>query len=962
MPWKMTVSVPADDARRLAALRRYDILDTGPEEAFDEITRTAARMFEVPISLVSLDDGCRHWFKSHTGWEQTEIAPEISFCSHALLTGDIMEVPDATLDERFSSNPLVSGAFGVRFYAGAPLVTPDGFPVGTLCLVDVRPKLLTPQERDLLRFMGNQVVALLELRRKATELARREEQLENAFDAAGLGVWEWDIDSGTVNWSSQAKTLLGLPASDELFSLESLRTQFLAEDVDQAEPSFNACISGTADRLRIELRAFVGGSAPRWFQFEGRTHRNRDSDRRRMTGVIRDVTAQKARDEVIRTSERHFRSYFEMPLVGFAESTPDMRWIEANPRFCEMMGYTWDELHGRSWASLTHPEDLASDLGPFEEVIAGRSDGYSLEKRYVRKDGSILHAEISVRCLRRPDGSAESFAAMVQDISERKHTELALRENERRLSLIFNNATDAMVLIRVQAKTEFHIVSANARFVERLSGQAGDLYDEDIVGRPVAELTGSIFGVDAATGHPTVERLARIAEECVPETFEERIQGAEGMQSGETVLTPVSDSSGRCVFILYSSRDITERDQARDERDLLEAQLRQAQKMEAIGTLAGGIAHDFNNILGAIMAYTDLALMDQGDHAAQKEDFAQIMKGSDRARKLVEQILSFSQQQKQERRPVRLKPVLTEVLRLLRSTLPASVNLDVLIQPDTPTVLADPTQIHQIIINLSTNASHAMRGEGTLGIRLEGVWVDQNTAADTPDLRVGPYALLTLTDTGHGMPAQTMKRIFEPFFTTKPPGEGTGLGLSVTHGIVKEHEGAITVASQPGHGTTFRIYFPEHAVPAANDLSAHPAILGGQGALVLVVDDEPAICHAVGGSLQRIGYEVALANSARQGLEIFSAAPEAFDAVITDLNMPGMTGPDLAARLFEIRPGIPVFLATGFSAQWNQKAALEFGFRDILHKPVSITTLAQSLHRVLHHDAPSDPVLADPVI
>jgi PAS domain S-box-containing protein len=950
----MTASLPANDARRLAALRRYDILDTGPEEAFDEVTRTAARLFEVPIALVSLDDGYRHWFKSHTGWEQTEIAPEISFCSHALLTREIMEVPNATLDARFSSNPLVAGAPGVRFYAGAPLVTPDGFPVGTLCLVDIRPKLLTPRERDLLRFMGNQVVALLELRKKATELARREEQLENAFDAAGLGVWEWDLDSRAFTWSPQAATLLGLSGSDESFSIESLRTQFLAEDIDEADPALKACMAGTADRLRIELRAFVGGSTLRWFQFEGRTHCNPDSDRRRMNGVLRDVTAQKARDEVIRTSERHFRSYFEMPLVGFAESTPDMRWIEANPRFCEMMGYTWDELRSRSWASLTHPEDLHSDLGAFREVIVGRSDGYSLEKRYVRKNGSILHADISVRCLRRPDGSAESFAALVQDISERKETEMALRENERRLSLIFNNATDAMVLIRVQSEQVFQIVSANARFAERLATQAGELYIEDIVGLPFQDLPGSIFGVDVATGRPTTERLVRIATECAAETFEERIEGADGTQSGETVLTPVPDSSGRCLFILYSSRDITERDQAREERDVLEAQLRQAQKMEAIGTLAGGIAHDFNNILGAIMAYTDLALMDQIDHTAQKEDFAQILKASNRAKKLVEQILSFSRQQKQERRPVRLQPVLTEVLRLLRSTLPSSINLEVTIQPDAPTVLADPTQIHQIIMNLSTNAAHAMRGEGTFGIGLESVLVDQKTAGGSPDLRVGPYALLTVTDTGHGMAAQTAKRIFEPFFTTKPPGEGTGLGLSVAHGIVKEHEGAITVTSHPGQGTTFRIYFPEHAIPSENEISSHPAILVGKGELVLVVDDEPAICHAVGRSLQRIGYEVALANSARQGLELFRAAPKSFNAVVTDLTMPGMTGPDLAAKLFEIRPGIPVILATGFSAQWDKEAALEFGFRDILQKPVSITTLAESLHRALLSDAPSD--------
>jgi PAS domain S-box-containing protein len=679
-----------------------------------------------------------------------------------------------------------------------------------------------------------------------------------------------------------------------------------------------------------------------------------------MTGVVRDVTAQKARDEVIRTSERHFRSYFEMPLVGFAEFTPDLRWIETNQRFCEMLGYTPTELRSRTWPDLTHPEDRHLDLAQFREVIAGRSDGYSLEKRYLRKDGSILHAGISVRCLRRPDGSAESFAAMVQDISERKNAELALRENERRLSLIFNNATDAMVLLRVEPEGRFGIVSANARFVERLALTGGDTLIEDIVGRPLDTLPGAIFGHDATTGQATMDRLGRIAARVEAETFEEAVPVPEGTMTGETVLTPVPDSWGCCAFILYSSRDITERERAKQQRDLLEAQLRQAQKMEAIGTLAGGIAHDFNNILGAIIAYTDLALMDQGDAKAQKEDFNQILKASDRAKKLVEQILSFSRQQKQERRPVRLQPVIHEVLRLVRSTLPASVVLDVEIEADSPAVLADPTQIHQILLNLSTNASHAMRGEGTLGVRLEHARVDAATAATVPDLRPGSYALLTVTDTGHGMDAQTLKRIFEPFFTTKPPGEGTGLGLSVAHGIVKEHEGAITARSEPGRGTVFRIYFPEHSVPGIEELSARAPLPSGRGEHILVVDDEPAICHAVGRMLKRIGYSVALAASAQQGLAAFRDAPDSFHGVITDLAMPGMSGPDLATRLLEIRADIPILLATGFSGTWSRDTARAHGFRDLLQKPVSLGDLAGTLHEVLADSAVSPSIRPQP--
>jgi PAS domain S-box-containing protein len=946
-----------NETRRLAALRRYDVLDSAPEEAFDEITRMAARLFNVPVSLVSLVDESRQWFKSRVGLELTQTPRDISFCSHALNRRDVLEIADATLDERFRENPLVSGAPGIRFYAGVPLSSPEGHVLGTLCVIDSRPRSLDEREKDLLRSLGRQVVGQLELRRVSAELARREEHLHQAFEAAGLGTWAWDLGSEEVRLSDQALQLLGLKEADTVRSIDSLCSLFLPEDAAAARRLFDACLAGQASRVRLEAKALAGGSALRWLQIEGKVYTEAANGRRRLSGVIRDMTGQKAREEVVRTSEHHFRSYFEMPLVGFAESSADMRWIEANARFCDMLGYTWEELRSRSWASLTHPEDLHLDLAQFKEVIAGRSDGYSLEKRYLRKDGSILHAEISVRCLRRPDGSAESFAAMVQDISERKTVELALRENERRLSLIFNNSTDAMALLRVEGDGRFRIVSANARFVERLAATGDNMFIEDIVDLPLPPDGGGVFGVDTATGCPTAERLARIAASGGDvETFEERTRAGEGVLFGETVLTPVPDVSGRCVFILYSSRDITERERDKKQRDLLEAQLRQAQKMEAIGTLAGGIAHDFNNILGAIIAYTDLALMDQGDPEAQKEDFGQIMKASDRAKKLVEQILSFSRQQKQERRPVRLQPVINEVLRLLRSTIPATITVHVAVQPDAPTVVADPTQIHQVMMNLSTNASHAMRGEGILGVRLERVVMDERSDRDVPNLRSGSYALLTVTDNGHGMAPQTVKRIFEPFFTTKPPGEGSGLGLSVAHGIVKEHDGFITVDSVPGRGTSFRIYFPEHAVHNGEELASRPQIPAGQGQHVLVVDDEPAICHALGRMLQRIGYVATLASSPEQGLELFTSDPASFHVVITDLTMPGMTGPDMAARMMEIRPDVPLLLATGFSGTWNRSTALEFGFHDLLDKPVSITTLAESLHAVLRVDPPKDVV------
>src|SRR5581483_8888077 len=418
----------------------------------------------------------------------------------------------------------------------------------------------------------------------------------------------------------------------------------------------------------------------------------------------------------------------------------------------------------------------------------------------------------------------------------------------------------------------------------------------------------------------------------------------------ENTITPVRDSGGRITHFISVKQDISR------EREM-ENHLRQAQKMEAIGTLAGGIAHDFNNILGGIIGYANLALMDCKGNQEAVESINQILHGGERAKQLVAQILTFSRQQKHEMRPLPLQLLVGDALKLLRSTLPTTIEIISRIEGAIPPVLADPTQIHQVVMNLCTNSAHAMKGRaGRLEVALDSVHVDDPAAYPGVSLTPGHHAVLTVSDTGHGMDASTIKRIFEPYFTTKDPWEGTGLGLAVVHGIVQEHAGAIQVESEPGSGTIFRIYFPAWETPI---VSAEPPAaqepVRGNGQSILVIDDEPAIAKTVARLLEHLGYVVMSETDPRSALALFRKEPNKFDLILTDLTMPGMTGVELAVQMLQIRPHLPILLTTGFGGSWDREPLHGLGILEMIHKRAPPLTLAKALSEALAATRPAAP-------
>ncbi len=396
------------------------------------------------------------------------------------------------------------------------------------------------------------------------------------------------------------------------------------------------------------------------------------------------------------------------------------------------------------------------------------------------------------------------------------------------------------------------------------------------------------------------------------------------------------------------SREIVEREHAEQNQQRLEEQLRQSQKMEAVGTLAGGIAHDFNNILAVIIPYSHFALEESADRPQMQEYLRQILAASDRAKNLVQQVLAFSRRQRQERQILDPQPIVKEALKLLRSALPTTIEIKQDLQP-TPPVLADPTQIHQVLMNLCTNAEHALHGQpGRLEIALTTTHVDAAFAQLHPELRVGEYVRLSVRDTGCGMSPELLARVFEPFFTTKAPGQGTGLGLSVVHGIVKSHDGAILVQSQPGQGTEFQIFLPAQQRSAiAPVVETKPALAMGQGQHILLVDDEPAVANAVGRLLAQKGYRVTVKTSAPEAWRVFRAQPADFDLLLTDLTMPGLTGVELARQVHTLRADLPVVLTTGFGGDAVTNAMTGTNIRKVLQKPLTPSLVTEAIHATL---------------
>jgi PAS domain S-box-containing protein len=597
-----------------------------------------------------------------------------------------------------------------------------------------------------------------------------------------------------------------------------------------------------------------------------------------------------------------------------------------SPSHTQILGYSPEEMIGTNAFAYLHPDDKERVVAAFGNCL---SDGIAHEIfRFRHKDGRYVWLDASAKLTGDSQGFFTGVVVGGRDISKRKEAEERLRESEDNLRSIYNNATEGIF----QSTPEGRFLSVNPAFA-RIFGYASP---EEMIAA-VTDISTQYY-----INPEDRRRYVKILEEQgTINGFEFRAQRKDGSEIWISNNTWASfDKNGRVLRYEGIVEDITEKKN-------LAVQLLHAQKMEAVGTMAGGIAHDFNNILSSMIGYTELA-MDEPDEKERQHDLEQVLRSCDRAKSLINRILAFSRKTVVDKRPVDLGRQIREAVKLLRSATPATIHIRQNIPSRDATVLADVSQMHQVVMNLCTNAVHAMKERGgVLEVSLTQLEAEQGNALISPDIKPGPYLLMEVTDTGHGMDDGVMKRIFDPFFTTKEASEGTGLGLSVVFGIVKGHDGYITVRSEPGCGTTFSVYFPRIQEQTTQETVPEQIIAGGSGERILFVDDEEMLVRLGRGMLIKLGYRVSEVTDSALALEMIMENPDAYDLVITDMTMPCMTGLDLVREIWKIRPKLPAVLCTGYSELIDEEKARRVGFNGFIQKPLHLRELAATIRDVL---------------
>ena len=659
--------------------------------------------------------------------------------------------------------------------------------------------------------------------------------------------------------------------------------------------------------------------------------------------VVVDITDRKRAEDALLTSERKLRSLLDAIAVGVVVHAPDTRVLDANPAACRMLGLTLDQMFGKeaidpAWHFV---DEQGVPLTPAQYPVHLALASGDAVKGYVggvrRPDlGHPVWVSCDAFVLRDAQGRVDEVVVTFVDITERRSAQERILAAQGELEATLAAVPDLLFEIDLDG------------VIHGYHSRRGDLLyapPERFLGRTVAEIVPP--EVDAV-----IMGALRLAAEhgfTTGQQYELDLPTA-GRHTFELSVARKPTPARAVPHFVVLARDVTDRVHAERERAALERQLRESQKIESIGTLAGGVAHDFNNILAAILGNVALARDDLGSGHPARHNLEQIERSGRRARALVQQILAFSRRQPPQLARQALQPLVEETLQLLRATLPAGVELHARLAPEPVEVDADATQLQQVLLNLCTNAWHALPASGgRIEVGVDAVDVDPGADPRLRELSTGRCAHLWVRDNGSGIDAATLERIFDPFFTTKPAGQGTGLGLSVVHGIVRAHRGVIVVDTAPGQGSTFHVYLPRPAVAAVatgacDDVAAAPP---GAGQRVLVVDDDEVMGVLVERLLQRAGYRPAVCSSAAQALQRLRADPAAVDVVVTDHNMPGASGLELCRAVGALRPGLPVILTSGYLNEALRAEAAQAGAVAVLEKERTHEALVALVAQVL---------------
>ncbi len=922
---------------RLAALRRTALLDTPPEEAFDRLTRMAARLLGTPVSLISLVADDHQFFKSATGlpepWASRRSNPiSFSFCGQVVATGEPLVLEDARRHPLLRHNPVIR-ELGWVAYAGVPLVTREGHTIGALCVIDKTPRLWSERDIALLQDLAASVATEIELRtevseRRQAEHGRREsqEQFHNSFEDAGAGLALITTDGRWLRVNRAVCEILDVPREDLIgFSIDA-RTH--PDDALAEREALRLLLAGESRSYTMEKRYLRPSGKVVWTLANVSLVPGPEGQPLHLIVALQDITERKQAEIALRESEERYR------LLAKASKEAIWDWDLVTDRLIwdkaagPLLDYPPSELGDTAswWYERIHADDRERVLASLDMAVTEGRDAWTEEYRFRRADGSFAVVQDRAHIGRDETGAA------VRVISANSGLSNAHRD-DRQLQQVLDALQVGVSVVDKQGR----IVVSNASD-RQLWGTPGDQEVQE-----VAEHRGWW----ADTGEPVRPEewgaLRAIGGEFSADE-EVLIETADGQQKTiRNSATPLLDESGAIVGAVNVSQDVTEAKAKEATRARLEEQVHRAQKMEAVGRLAGGIAHDFNNLLTGILSYSDLILQELRPADPIRADVEQIRDAGKRAAHLTRQLLAFSRRQLLEPRVTSLNALVTELEPMLGRLAGPSVALETELDPALGNVLVDPARLEQVLVNLVVNAKESMPEGGRIRISSAN-WTEGAALGQHGGARKG-HVSLWVSDTGIGMDDAIQSRIFEPFFTTKPPGSGIGLGLSTAYGIVEQSGGTITVDSAPGEGATFGIHFPPYVGTETPEPEQQPVVAGKE--TLLLVEDETPVRESVRRLLEWHGYTVIEARNGADALEIYEGDQHGIDLVLTDLIMPGMGGHELVERLRARHPELPVVFMSGYADKAMTSNGVVRKDTAYVQKPFTVELLMQRLREVL---------------